>query len=384
VEAHGGEPREAVNQLKQPHSQASTKGVQDAPQVVDFYSSACTRRFVPSFNRDPTGSASIGHLHALPAGSATKSCYDCYVYWRILWVAVKRTMMTTHVPVLADEVVQWLAPKTGQVIVDGTLGGGGHTRLLAEKLGPDGFVLALDRDPQALARAETSLAGRAVKLVHANFRELPQVLEELQLPTVDGVLLDLGLSSDQLADATRGFSFDADGWLDLRFDAEVGEPAWRLLERLDAEEIANLIYEYGEERFSRRIARQIVEARHVRPIRQVAELADLIRRCVPRAKHHRIDPATRTFQALRIAVNDELGSLEAALRTIPGLLRVGGRIAVISFHSLEDRRVKHAFRDDPQLMILTKKPIRPNEAELVRNPRSRSARMRVAERVAIV
>lgn len=289
---------------------------------------------------------------------------------------------TIHVPVLAEEVMQWLAPKPGQILVDGTLGGGGHTRLLAEQVGPGGYVLALDRDPVAIQRAEKSLSGLPVKLAQANFSSLPDVLNELSIAQIDGILLDLGLSSDQLNESARGFSYEASGALDLRFDPDAGEPAWRLLERLPAEELADIIYQFGEERFSRRIARRIVEARQTHPIRQASELSQLVRSCVPRAKHHKIDPATRTFQALRIAVNDELGSLEEALRVLPNVLRVGGRLAVISFHSLEDRRVKHAFREDPRLLVLTKKPIRPNEAELSRNPRSRSARLRVAERTA--
>jgi 16S rRNA (cytosine1402-N4)-methyltransferase len=209
-----------------------------------------------------------------------------------------------------------------------------------------------------------------------------QVLRDLALPLVDGVLLDLGLSSDQLADSSRGFSFQLEGELDLRFDATTGTPAWRLLQQLSAERLADLIYEFGEERFSRRIARRIVEQRARGEIRTAAQLAALVRTCVPRSKHHRIDPATRTFQALRIAVNDELGALEAALHQIPELLKPGGRVAVISFHSLEDRRVKQAFRADPRLVVLTKKPIRPYESEIQRNPRSRSAKLRVAERSA--
>jgi 16S rRNA (cytosine1402-N4)-methyltransferase len=197
---------------------------------------------------------------------------------------------------------------------------------------------------------------------------------------VHGVLLDLGLSSDQLADHERGFSFDADGTLDLRFDTSQGEPAWHLLGRLNERRLADILFQLGEERFSRRIARRIVETRRSAPIRTASQLAELVRRCVPRAKNHRIDPATRTFQALRIAVNDEMGALEAALEQIPDCLLDGGRLAVISFHSLEDRRVKRAFRDDARYMILTKKPIRPIESETLRNPRSRSAKLRVAER----
>lgn len=287
---------------------------------------------------------------------------------------------TVHVPVLAEEVLEWLAPQTGQTIVDGTLGGGGHTRLLAERVGSTGRIIALDRDATAMDRATEALRGLPVTLVHARFDELPIVLHQLQVPPVDAVLLDIGLSSDQLADASRGFSFATDGPLDLRFDTSTGEPAWRLVNRLDAEKLADVIYEFGEERFSRRIARRIVEQRRETPIQTAEQLADLIRACVPRGRDQHLDPATRTFQALRIAVNDELGCLERALANLPDCLRPGGRLAVISFHSLEDRRVKTAFRGDSRYLTLTKKPIRPNESEARRNPRSRSARLRVAER----
>jgi 16S rRNA (cytosine1402-N4)-methyltransferase len=285
-----------------------------------------------------------------------------------------------HVPVLSAEMLHWLTPRPGDVMVDGTLGSGGHTRLLAEGVGDSGLVISLDRDPNALAAAERNLAGLPVKLVHANFAEMPQVLEQLNITSVKGVLLDLGLSSDQLADSQRGFSFQFNGPLDLRFDPGEGEPAWRLLERLAEKELADLIYRYGEERFSRRIARKIVERRRVAPIRTAGELADLVRQCVPRSRGHAIDPATRTFQALRIAVNGELQSLEMALACIPDCLAPGGRAAIISFHSLEDRLVKNAFRSDERWEVLTRKPIRPSEEEIRRNPRSRSARLRVAAR----
>jgi len=286
-----------------------------------------------------------------------------------------------HVPVLAAEVIESLNPQPGQVIVDGTLGGGGHTRLLAERVGrSNGFVIALDRDQAAIAAAERNLSGLPVKVASANFSELPVVLGELKIDAVDGVLLDLGLSSDQLADAERGFSFDSSGSLDLRFNPEEGEPAWKLIARLPERELADVIYRYGEERLSRRIARRIVEQRTERPIKTASELAELVRRCVPRSVD-RIDPATRTFQALRIAVNRELESLDAALEKIPNCLKVGGRLAIISFHSLEDRRVKEAFRSDPRLKPLTKKPVRPSDEEVQHNPRSRSAKLRVAERV---
>ena len=200
------------------------------------------------------------------------------------------------------------------------------------------------------------------------------------MEAVDGILLDLGLSSDQLADDERGFSFNSTGLLDLRFDPSRGEPAWKLLERLSATHLADIIYRYGEERYSRRIARRIVEGRRRSPIRSAAELAELVRHTVPSARHERIDPATRTFQALRIAVNEELKWLEVGLRRLPGCLREGGRLAAISFHSLEDRLVKEAMRNDERWNVLTRRPVRPGEDEIAVNPRARSAKLRVAAR----
>ncbi|MCG8587146.1 MAG: 16S rRNA (cytosine(1402)-N(4))-methyltransferase RsmH [Pirellulales bacterium] len=286
-----------------------------------------------------------------------------------------------HVPVLVDEVLEWLAPKSDMVILDGTLGGGGHARLLAERVAPDGRVIALDRDEQAVTAAASRLHNLPVEAVHGSYADAPEILASLDIGPLDSVLLDLGLSSDQLADDQRGFSFDADGPLDLRFDTSTGDPAWRLLERLSEKHLADLIFAYGEERHSRRIARRIVAARREEPIRTAAELARVVRSCMPRHAQ-RIDPATRTFQALRIAVNGELDAIDTALRRLPNLLKPGGRIAVISFHSLEDRPVKEAFRDNPHLTPLTKKPIQASEAELERNPRARSAKLRVAERSA--
>ncbi|MHC4406872.1 MAG: 16S rRNA (cytosine(1402)-N(4))-methyltransferase RsmH [Planctomycetota bacterium] len=286
-----------------------------------------------------------------------------------------------HVPVMLDEVVRWLDPQPGQVLVDGTLGAGGHARALAERVGPSGTVVAMDLDPAAVAAAERNLSGLPINLVQANFCDLPEVLGPLDIPAVDGVLLDLGLSSDQLADNERGFSFTADGPLDLRFDPTRGEPAARLVNRLSAEHLADLIYRYGEERYSRRIARAIVRAREKRPIQTAAQLAEIVRKQVPSMSgRSRIDPATRTFQALRIAVNEELKSLEIALRRMPECLRPEGRMAVISFHSLEDRRVKEAFRDDPRYEVLTRKPVRPGAEEVHGNPRAKSAKLRVAGR----
>lgn len=281
---------------------------------------------------------------------------------------------------MLDEVVAWLSPRPGMTLVDGTLGAGGHTRALAEHVGQAGQVLAFDRDPTALAAAEQNLRGLPIKLVHADYADLPQVLGELGLPAVDGIVLDLGLSSDQLDDAQRGFSFDAAGPLDLRFDTTAGEPAWKLLERWSERDLADVIYRFGEERFSRRIARRIVERRATAPVRTAVELARLVRSCVGRSPGHSIDAATRTFQALRIAVNGELTSLERMLRVLPDYLAPGGRAAIISFHSLEDRLVKTAFRDDPRYEALVRKPLRPSDAELARNPRARSAKLRVAAR----
>jgi 16S rRNA (cytosine1402-N4)-methyltransferase len=289
---------------------------------------------------------------------------------------------TRHVPVLAREVIDWLQPASGQTFVDGTLGGGGHARLLADAVGPQGRVVALDRDPAAVERAEVELGGLPIVARHANYSDLPEVLATLNVDQVDGILLDLGLSSDQLVDPTRGFSFHSDAPLDLRFDPTRGEPAWKLVERLSAEHLADLIYRYGEDRFSRRIARRIVETRRAAPIKTGADLARVVRAAVPRSHDERIDPATRTFQALRIAVNDELKWLEVALRRIPDCLRPGGRLAVISFHSLEDRLVKEAFRNNDRLTVLTRRPVRPTEDEINVNPRSRSAKLRVAERKA--
>jgi len=290
--------------------------------------------------------------------------------------------MSIHVPVMSAEALHWLDPQPGQILVDGTLGGGGHTRAVAEAVGPRGLVLALDRDPDAIEQAEKKLQGLPVKLAQANFCDLPEVLSEVEIERVDGILLDLGISSDRLADAQRGFSFDSPGPLDLRFDPHTGEPASRLVNRLRPENLADLIYQYGEERNSRRIARAIADRRRKRPIETAAELADIVRSVVPRSRSGGIDPATRTFQALRIAVNEELKSLEIALRRLPDCLGEGGRLAVISFHSLEDRRVKEAFRDDERYRALTRRPVRPSEAEQAANPRSRSAKLRAAERVA--
>lgn len=289
---------------------------------------------------------------------------------------------TVHVPVLFDEVLEQLQPAPGGIFVDGTLGGGGHTRALAERVGPEGRVVAVDLDGGAVERTSVTLAGLPVLVANASYADIPEVLDEVGIAAVDGVLLDLGLSSDQLADAARGFSYLSEGELDMRFDLDRGEPAWRMIERMSEEHLANVIYQYGEERFSRRIAKKIVEQRRSDPVRTASQLAELVRSCVPRSRGHNIDPATRTFQALRIAVNGELDALQTALKRLPDYLKPGGRLAIISFHSLEDRIVKEAFRDDERLSPITRKPIVASEEESNRNPRARSAKLRVAERVA--
>jgi 16S rRNA (cytosine1402-N4)-methyltransferase len=291
-----------------------------------------------------------------------------------------KKFMAIHIPVMASEILQWLQPESGKLFVDGTLGAGGHTRLLAERVGNTGRVISLDRDPAAVAAAEIALRGLPIAVANASYREFPQILDELSLTHVDGILLDLGLSSDQLADDQRGFSFAASGLLDMRFNPEEGEPAWALLDRIREEDLANLIFQYGEERCSRRIAKAVVETRRQHPLRTAEDLAKLVRRCVPRSAD-RIDPATRTFQALRIAVNGELKELEVFLQVAAERLKRGGRLAILSFHSLEDRLVKEAFRGDERLQVLTKKPLMATAEENARNPRARSAKLRVAERV---
>jgi 16S rRNA (cytosine1402-N4)-methyltransferase len=285
-----------------------------------------------------------------------------------------------HVPVLPAEVLHYLEPALGQVVVDATAGAGGHTRLLAERVRPTGRVIALDRDSAMLALAAERCPGLPVRFVQANFDQLPSVLNELGIAAVDGVLADLGICSDQLDVVERGFSFQQAGPLDMRLDLSEGEPASALLRRLSERDLADLFWNYGEERFSRRIARRIVETRRHSPLQTTEQLAELVRRCVPRGRRMTIDPATRVFQALRIAVNDELGALDRLLALLPDCVRPGGRAVVISFHSLEDRRVKQAFRDNGRWDVLTRKPVQASEEEVRNNPRARSAKLRAARR----
>jgi 16S rRNA (cytosine1402-N4)-methyltransferase len=288
---------------------------------------------------------------------------------------------TIHIPVLPIEVIDALCIDAQGIYVDGTVGGGGHAELIASQLNADGLLIGLDHDLLALARCESRLNGKPVMLAHSNFCELPELLEQIDVGPINGILLDLGLSSDQLEDADRGFSFNSNGPLDLRFDTASGEPAWRLIQRLRPEHLADIIFDLGEERFSRRIARKLCERSKRDPLKSAAEIASVICSCYPHSNQKRIHPATRTFQALRIAVNEELKSLEIALRRLPDLLAAGGTFAIISFHSLEDRRVKHAFREDERLEVITKRPIIASAEEIESNPRSRSAKLRVAKRI---
>lgn len=285
-----------------------------------------------------------------------------------------------HVSVMPSEIVEWLTPVASGIIFDGTFGGGGHSRLLAEIAKQHGGrVIAVDRDPAAEEAGRAVIDDLPIELFCSSYHQVDRILKAASIDAFDGVVLDLGLSSDQLEDRDRGFSFNQDGPLDLRFDPTRGQSAKQFLAQATEKQIADTIYQFGEERFSRRIAKQIVLRRQERkPVKTVAELVDICRRCVPRSKNHDIHPATRTFQALRIMVNEELAILEAALRDLPGRMRSGGRIAIISFHSLEDRIVKNAFRDDDRLEPLTRKPLRPSDEEVRVNPRSRSAKLRVA------
>ena len=291
----------------------------------------------------------------------------------------------THEPVMAAEVVEYLRPWSGGLFVDCTVGLGGHTRALVEAGATR--VIGLDRDADALTLARGRLApfGNRVELVHADFRSLGAVLDERRIQHADGALADLGVSSLQLDAPGRGFSFQRDEPLDMRMDQSAGETAADLVARSNERELADAIFQYGEERFSRRIARAIVDERRTAPVATTLRLASIVRRAIPRRVPTRIDPATRTFQALRIWVNRELEGLDRFLADAVRRLRAGARLVVIAFHSLEDRIVKHTLRALEQrgaaLKVLTRKPILPTEVEVQRNPRARSAKLRAAERV---
>ncbi len=291
-------------------------------------------------------------------------------------------MAATHTPVLLEESLEALAVRPGGFYVDGTVGLGGHASEVLRRSAPNGQLLATDRDLEALERARRTLApfGDRVRLEHAEVRELPARLADRP---ADGILLDLGVSSLQLDDTSRGFSFRAEGPLDMRMDQSQGKTAAEVVNRMPERELADLIYALGEERGSRRVARFIVEARRRTPIATTTELAAIVRRALGGRRGGRIDPATRTFQALRIHVNRELEGLGETLRALAGCLAPGGRLVVIAFHSLEDREVKLGFRElahQAGFRLLTRRPVRPGEVERKQNPRSRSARLRALVR----
>lgn len=302
-------------------------------------------------------------------------------------------METVHQPVMLKEVLTALEVRPNGTYVDCTVGGGGHTLALLESVGLEGRVIGLDQDPAALERVAGLLSVRwpNLVLVRSNFSEADRVLSDLGIEQVDGMMVDLGISSDQLELSGRGFSFERAEPLDMRMDPGSDLRASDLIERLPERELADLIYKYGEERASRRLARAIVRARQANRIETSRDLAELIRKSLSRpGRPPRIHPATRTFQALRLAVNRELEHLAEFLTKAPGLLRTGGRVVMISFHSLEDRLVKQAMirrvREEdlggpPVLKALYKKPLRPTEEETGTNPRSRSAKLRAGERI---
>jgi 16S rRNA (cytosine1402-N4)-methyltransferase len=314
-------------------------------------------------------------------------------------------MKDGHLPVLAEEVLTMLSPAPGSLQIDATLGGGGHTERILEATSPDGRLLGLDADPAAIERVRRRLESRfGARLVlrQANFRDLGVVAPEAGFGAVDGCVFDLGLSSYQLADAERGFGIRTGGPLDMRFDPSRGVPAAELLATLSEAELAALFRAYGEEPFAARVARAIVVARRATPIETAEALAEVVERAIPRRAPGRrpIHPATRVFQALRIAVNAELEALEAGLRAAVDLLRPGGRLVVLSYHSLEDRIVKRFFQVErrgctcppelpvcvcgrtPRLRLITRPSITPSRAEIAANPRARSGRLRAAERLA--
>lgn len=289
-----------------------------------------------------------------------------------------------HEPVLLKEVLLWLAVKPGGLYVDGTVGLGGHSQAILEASAPNGFLVGFEWNRESLALAEERLAPFAGRflLVRENFAKIHAVLKDLRKIPVDGVLVDLGLSSFLIEGSGRGFSFLRDEPLDMRMDDRFSQTARDLVNTLPAPQLEELIRAYGEERFARRIAKAIAEARRRKRIETTKELAEIILEAVPpSARYRRIHPATRTFQALRIVVNRELENLKRFLEEAPNCLKPGGRLVVISFHSLEDRLVKQAFKNDPRLRVLTKKPVVASKEEIRRNPRARSAKLRAAERI---
>lgn len=290
--------------------------------------------------------------------------------------------MDPHIPVLLDASLEFLAIRPDGIYVDATFGAGGHSRAILQRLN-GGRLIALDADPSAAQRAQ-ALAGTSFTFVQSNFRQLCDVLDRLGVESIDGALFDLGASSMQFDDPSRGFSFRESAPLDMRMDPRVGRSAYDILNTLSEAELADIFFNYGQERAARRIARVIVERRAAGTLPHTTmEFAQMISGLLHRPGHReRLHPATRVFQALRIAVNDELGALREGLDAAVGRLRTAGRIVAISFHSLEDRIVKHQLRRDERLEILTRKPLIPGEEELARNPRARSAKLRAAKRKA--
>ena len=309
-----------------------------------------------------------------------------------------------HVPVMPDEVLALLKPEPGQIFVDGTVGGGGHARLVARAVSPGGRLIAVDRDAETLRRAEAALAefGDAVVFVHDDFRNLSRILSELGVDGVHGVLLDLGVSSFQLDEPRRGFTYRFDAPLDMRMDTRATVTAADLVNNLSVEELTRILRVYGEERWAHRIARTIAERRARAPLETTGQLVEVVKQAIPAAVRRRgPHPAKRTFQALRIAVNDELSALREGIRAAVDALLPGGRIAVISFHSLEDRIVKRTLADLARgcecppglpvcrcgkqrlLHVLTPRPVLPGAEEVEHNPRARSARLRAAERTVL-
>lgn len=288
-----------------------------------------------------------------------------------------------HVPVLLAECLEALAPRAGGIYCDCTLGRGGHAEALLEASEPDGRLIGLDRDPSALEACGDRLArfGDRVTLVHARFGEVRGELDRLGIEGVDGLLADLGVSSPQLDEAERGFSFRFEGPLDMRMDPTRGQSAKEAIEALDERSLADVIFELGEEKRSRPIARAIKRAESEGKLSSTSELRSAVVSAIGHKPGSPIDPATRTFQALRLYVNDELGELDRLLGSLPSVLNVDGIAAIISFHSLEDRAVKHTFRGEPSLLPLTKRPIEASDLEREQNPRSRSAKLRAARRV---
>jgi len=294
-----------------------------------------------------------------------------------------------HTPVMCGEVLEYLNLSPGKLIVDATVGTGGHTERILERILPGGGLIGIDRDESSLSIAKKRLErfGSASQLIQGNFSDLDLLLEKLNVRSVDGILFDLGISSYQLQDPARGFSFQKEGPLDMRMDKESYISAYDLVNNLNEEELSSLLWNYGQERWHSRIARFLIKERERQPITTTLELADIVLKSIPsryRYRHYRIHPATRTFQAIRIAVNRELEILETAVNKAIALLEKKARICVISFHSLEDRVIKFAFRkaqDEGLIDIVTPKPLTPARLEILANPASRSSKLRVAERL---